>query len=144
MTRYEHTQVSYLPHWTMLPILTIVLFAVAFGGATVLVWVIVGAYAVITAWLVTTFGALTVIVEERQLRLYFGRGWPRKAIPLDQVTSAQPVRNKWWYGIGIRWIPGGWLWNVWGLDAVELRLASGKVFRIGTDDVEGLVASLAL
>ena len=31
------------------------------------------------------------------------------------------VRNKWWHGWGVRWVPGGSMYNVWGLDAVELR-----------------------
>jgi hypothetical protein len=46
--------------------------------------------------------------------------------------------------LGIRWIARGALWNVWGLDAVELELKSGRIFRIGTDDVGGLVAALAV
>jgi hypothetical protein len=38
--------------------------------------------------------------------------------------------------------PGFRLYNVSGLDAVELRLKSGDVRRIGTDDPHGLSASL--
>lgn len=37
---------------------------------------------------------------------------------------------------------GGRLYNVSGLDAVELRLKSGEVRRIGTDDPQGLSAVL--
>ncbi len=54
----------------------------------------------------------------------------------------RPVRNSWWYGWGVRKVPGGWMYNVWGYDAIELELASGKVFRIGTDDPDGLLAAL--
>ena len=52
------------------------------------------------------------------------------------------VRNKWIYGWGIRRLPGGWMYNVWGLDAIELDLVSGKRFRIGTDDPDGLLAAI--
>jgi hypothetical protein len=38
--------------------------------------------------------------------------------------------------------PGFRLYNVSGLDAVELRLKSGGVRRIGTNDPDGLSASL--
>jgi hypothetical protein len=31
-------------------------------------------------------------------------------------------------------VPGGCLYNFGGFDAVELKLRSGKVFRIGTDE----------
>jgi hypothetical protein len=38
--------------------------------------------------------------------------------------------------------PGFRLYNVSGLDAVELRLKSGGIRRIGTDDTKGLSAAL--
>ena len=50
----------------------------------------------------------------------------------------EEVTTHWIYGWGIRWIPGGWLWNVSGLDGVELALVSGRRFRIGTDEPEQL------
>ena len=49
------------------------------------------------------------------------------------IVSATPVQNSWWHGWGIRFISGGSMYNVAGLEAVELLLASGKKFRIGTD-----------
>ena len=52
------------------------------------------------------------------------------------------VRNKWWYGYGVRKVPNGWMYNVAGLDAVELELGEDRVFRIGTDDPAALMAAL--
>jgi hypothetical protein len=52
------------------------------------------------------------------------------------------VKNPWYYGWGIRLIPGGWLYNVSGFWAVELQMKNGKRYRIGTDDAEGLAKSL--
>jgi len=34
---------------------------------------------------------------------------------------------------GIRWMWPGWLYNVSGTDAVELKMKNGKRYRIGTD-----------
>ncbi|MDY7014940.1 MAG: hypothetical protein SVX43_15355 [Cyanobacteriota bacterium] len=48
-------------------------------------------------------------------------------------TEAVAVKNPWYYGWGIRLTPRGWLFNVSGLDAVEISLNSGRHFRIGTD-----------
>jgi len=141
--RYEHEQRAYAIHWVVAPILAIVAVGMLSSDGSLWVWLLVAGAGFLFAWSAATFGTLTVIVEDDHLRLYFGRGWPRKAIPLRDVASAVPVRNRWWYGLGIRWIPGGWLWNVWGLDAVELRLSTGRVFRVGTDDVDGLVAAIA-
>jgi hypothetical protein len=38
--------------------------------------------------------------------------------------------------------PHGWLYNVSGLDAVEIQLCSGKKFRIGTDQSSELTSIL--
>jgi hypothetical protein len=76
------------------------------------------------------------------VRLAFGLGFPRKTIARADITSHEVVRNSWLLGFGIRWIKGGQMWNVWGLDAVDLALANGKTFRIGTDEPEKLDAAL--
>jgi len=83
-------------------------------------------------------GTLTVDVDNTCVRISFGVGLIRKSFRLDEIASVRPVRNHWWWGWGIRLIPGGWLYNVSGLDAVELVLKSGKSFRIGTDEPQRL------
>jgi hypothetical protein len=85
---------------------------------------------------------LTVEVDDNSLRAYFGRGWPQRTLTFAEATSAHAVRNYWWYGFGIWWIPKGTVWTVWGFDAVEVGLSSGRVFRIGTDEPEALLAAL--
>jgi len=82
----------------------------------------------------TLMGTLTVEVDDSLVRLRFGVGLIRKSFRLDEIATCQPVRNRWWWGWGIRLIPGGWLYNVSGLDAVELGMKNGKLFRIGTDE----------
>ncbi len=41
--------------------------------------------------------------------------------------------NPCYYGWGIRWTPNGWLYNVSGFYAVEIKMKTGKKYRIGTD-----------
>lgn len=79
------------------------------------------------------FGTLTVEVTSGKIKFWFGPGLIRKQYPLSEVTRAEAVRNRWYYGWGIRYTPHGWLFNVSGLDAVAVTLSSGKKFRIGTD-----------
>lgn len=79
------------------------------------------------------FRSLTIEVDRAELRCFFGGGLIRRRFPLSRIESAKPVRNKWYYGWGIKLTPTGWMFNVSGLDAVELTLHSGKRFRIGTD-----------
>ena len=81
-------------------------------------------------------------LRERDRRLGFG--WPKKVVALDDIVSVREVRNSWWQGWGIRRITNGWMYNVWGLDAVEVEVGGGTGFRIGTDDSERLAAALLL
>jgi len=93
----------------------------------------------VLAWL---FSSLTVIVSEDELRWYFGPGAWRYRLALADIEAARIVRNNVLIGFGIRMRPGFRLYNVSGLDAVELRLKTGEIRRIGTDDPAGLIAAL--
>jgi hypothetical protein len=74
--------------------------------------------------------------------LRFGVGAIRKRIALNEIRAYRCVRNPWYYGWGIHFVPGGTLYNVSGLSAVDLLLASGKHVRIGTDEPQALLAAL--
>ena len=88
------------------------------------------------------FHSLTVEISDRELRWHFGPGLRSYSLALDEISSVTIVRNHWWNGFGIRMAPGFRLYNVSGLDAVELRLKSGEVRRIGTDDPQGLAGAI--
>lgn len=89
------------------------------------------------------FHSLTVEIKNNTFTCWFGPGLIRKTIPLADIQQAQAVRNFWLAGWGIRLMAGGyWLWNVSGLQAVELVLKNGKRFRVGTDEPEKLVQTL--
>ena len=90
------------------------------------------------------FSSLTVEVSENELCWHFGPGFWTYRLPLSEIQTVAPVRNNWWYGFGIRIGPHFRLYNVSGLDAVELQLKSSDVRRIGTDDPQGLAQALKL
>lgn len=140
--RYEHTQRSPLWLFVSIPLFIIsAVVAAASDGDTVAVSVGVGVSLVVIG-LVANFSRLQVTVSEDEVTVAFGLGWPSRTIAIGDVTGVELVRNKWYWGWGIRVIPGGWMWNAWGLDGVEIALASGRVFRIGTDDPQGLYGAL--
>jgi hypothetical protein len=89
-----------------------------------------------------TFSSLTVEVSENELRWYFGPGLWTYRLALSDIETVAVVRNHWWNGFGIRMAAGFRLYNVSGLDAVELRLRSNDINRIGTDDPQALAAAL--
>ena len=82
--------------------------------------------------------SLTVRVSNNFIEIRFGIGIIRKQFAIAKIQSATIVRNKWYCGWGIRLTPHGWLYNVAGLDAVEIRLNNGKQYRIGTDEPKEL------
>lgn len=88
------------------------------------------------------FGWLTVEVDRQEVRVRFGIGLIRRTVATTAIRSVAPVRNAWISGWGLRKIRGGWLWNVSGLDAVELVLQDGAVLRIGTDEPEALAVAI--
>jgi hypothetical protein len=91
------------------------------------------------ALIILIFYGLFIEISEKKITLKFGIGLIRRSIDIDSIESVECVRNKWWYGWGIRFTPHGWMWNVSGLDAVEIKYKNmDKKFRIGTDDSKKL------
>ena len=138
MYMYEHTQRSKILILIIILVLIFMLFLMfRFGfnliNVIVLILMIVALY---------IFNSLTVKVSSEQIYVAFGSGIIRKIIHLRNIKSADKVRNKWYYGFGIRLIPGGQMYNVAGFDAIELKLTNGKVFRIGTDEPDKLLEAI--
>ena len=88
------------------------------------------------------FHALTVRVSEDRIDLSFGIGLIRKRIAIEDIESSSDVKNRWYYGWGIRKIKSGWMFNVSGFDAVEIRCGNGRRFRIGTDEPRKLLKAI--
>jgi len=88
------------------------------------------------------FHSLSVEVTTTKVRLWFGAGLIHKTFAASEIREARVVRNRWIWGWGIRLTPHGWLFNVSGLDAVEIELLSGRQYRIGTDQPHELHAAI--
>ena len=132
---YKHTQIGYLMIFIIGTGLYLLLNFFFFHGFNIL---FIAVFAMLAVCLVL-FAVLSVNVDSRDVSLRFGIGVIRKKFPLTGIETAGVVRNPWYYGWGIRKTPEGWLYNVSGLLAVELRMKSGEKYRIGTDDPLGLL-----
>lgn len=88
------------------------------------------------------FFRLTVEVADGRLAFRFGLELISKSIPLEQISSCKPVKTRMWHGWGIHYYGKGWLYNVTGFGAVEIKLESGKQLRIGTDEPEYLCRAI--
>jgi hypothetical protein len=96
----------------------------------------------VTAVILLLFATLTVTVDDSAIAARFGIGLVGKRVPFERIRSCQVVRNPWYYGWGIHFIPGGMLYNASGLGAIELRLTNGRCVRIGSGEPDVLAAGL--
>jgi hypothetical protein len=94
------------------------------------------------AALMLALSRLTVSVEGTTLSVGYGAGLARRRFDLRGIEKASITKTSWLTGWGIRFTPSGWVYNVSGRKAVQLRLASGKRFTIGTDEPEALLAAI--
>ena len=130
---YKHTQIG----WLTLILLGIGILLTGYSGILYSNWITLSVFGVLVICIIL-FASLTVIVNNNSIEIKFGSGLIRKKFRFEEIESCTVVKNHWWYGWGIRKIPKGWLFNVSGLDAVELLMRNGKVYRIGTDDPQEL------
>lgn len=142
--RYEHRQIG----WTFMVPIGVILIAYMLIVFIAQGQVFVGIPVVVLLGVVYgAFAVLRTSVDRKEVRVGWTWGWPARRIPLKAIESHEQVRNKWWHGWGIRLIPGGMLYSVQGLDAVEIRYRDPKkrkdrMLRIGTDDAAGLVEAI--
>lgn len=145
---YKHIQVSYL----ILFVSLIVLIFFIWIHITALSEVpsvdsgsnfAVSAIMVLILSLLVSFITLTTSIDETYVRIKFGYGIFVRKFPLNQISSVKIVKNHWYYGWGIKiWFwPYMWIYNVAGLDAVEI-IMNNKIYRIGTDAPEEFVNAI--
>lgn len=86
--------------------------------------------------------SLTVDIDSTQINLSFGQNIIKKTFSLRDIASAKAIRTTPLQGWGIHWLGNGWLYNIYGLDAVEILFTNGKRVYIGTDEPEDLTAAI--
>ena len=87
------------------------------------------------------FSTLTVEVTDREVKWRFTL-LVRRSLPLADIATAKPIETTLIDGIGIHWTRGGWLYNVSGRGAVELRTRDGRTVRIGSPEPAALAAAI--
>jgi len=139
---YNHTQVGHL----MIAITAALVFYFGVLYVRADLEPIIAVVMFLVVFIIASFSTLNVSIDDTHLRIKFGYGIHRKKFALHEISSEsiQTVKNKWYYGWGIRvWFwPYMWIYHISGFDAVEFKTKSGKTFRIGTDDPQGLAHAL--
>ena len=95
---------------------------------------------VVICWL---FKSMTVEVDEKEIRHWFGDSFWKRSYPLNDVQKYSKVKVPWYRGYGIRWSGKGWLYRVAGSDGIELELTSGSIVIIGTSEPSKLFVAIS-
>lgn len=141
MRPYEHTQRA--PLYLLLIVIGASMLVAGWQspGAARTLLLVTGALVLLLA---AAFRELTVRDESDHLLMVFGP-LPlfRRRVPYADIEDAQRGRTTILDGWGIHLSPrGGWTWNLWGFDCVDVRLSRGRRLHIGTDDPDGLAEFL--
>ncbi len=132
--RYRHTQTGWVTLTGMAAGLVIVGVALVNADENRIALAVL--VLLITA--MVAYSSLAVTLTDDTLEMRFGPGLIRRRYRLADVESSRVVRNRFYYGWGTRLTPHGWLYNVSGLDAVEVQFKTGRKVRIGTDEPQAL------
>ena len=138
MNDYKHTQIGYsllISYTIVFLIAGVINLATGFTPLALLALVII-------LLAISTFATLTVIVNKQAIALRFGVGMIRKQFPMADIARYRAVENPWYYLLGMRYTPRGWLYAVSGNRAIELEMKNGKRVRIGTDQPDELIQAL--
>lgn len=139
---YEHTQRgSILLGIFIVTILGLLILAVAQSGEAGALLLLAAVIAFLVAVMVT-FSSLTVKVNSQQVQLVFGPGLVRCSFPVEQISGVRVVRNGIWMGLGIHFIRKGMIYNVSGLEGVEITLRNSRLARIGSDEPAALAQAV--
>jgi len=146
---YQHTQAGTVTRailgGLMLFLLSLSAAALAAGKtqqAIAVVWP-VGILLVILLLLLLLFHSLTIRVTGDVVHLSFGIGLVHRVFPIREIESAEATRTRWYNGWGIKKIRGGWLFNISGFGAVELKMRNGRRYLLGSDEPEKLREAIA-
>jgi hypothetical protein len=137
MINYTHTQ--HVPPEAMVAISAVIgLSAILVPGR-----LLKGLTALGLGGLAYTFSSMTITIDPECIQIKYGDWLTVKRLALTDIVAYQPARMNPANGWGIHFVGAGWLYNIYGLDAVEVTLSSGEKFYIGTDEPEALRDAIA-
>jgi len=139
---YDHTQKS--PLYLILVLVSVVLLATGnllpHPAATWSFWI----GGILIGFSSLGFRQLTVRDSGDHLLVQFGP-LPlfRRRLAYAELETAErnvcpPIEG---WGIHLS-LGGGWTWNIWGSDVIDVTLTGNRCMRIGTDDPGGLLSFL--
>ncbi len=144
MTSNTYTQFGKFSVAVMLPILIFLVIMLILTGFNDAMPALIIIFVIVTLLVcLLIFYKLTIEIDSSHVAFKLGTGLVKRKYALKNIESCRPVKNSALYGIGIRMIPEGWLYNVSGRFAIELTFKNKKSkIRIGTDKPEEIAEAI--
>jgi hypothetical protein len=138
METKRYTQFGTFSVIVLFPLLIFFIIMICISGFKDATMVTIFSFIILTFLIcLLTFYKLSISIDSSHVSFRLGIGLVHKRYSLSEIESCRPVKNPFWYGIGIRLTPDGWLYNVSGLYAIELTFKSNRSkIRIGTNKPE--------
>jgi hypothetical protein len=135
METKKFTQIGTISIIVMIPILIFSLIMIIIAGFKDMILVSTCGFLGLTMVIcLLIFYKLTIYLNDNSISFKLGIGLITRKYLIADIQSCKVVRNDPLTGIGIRKIQNGWLYNVSGLNALELTFKNKKSkVRIGTD-----------
>ncbi len=91
------------------------------------------------------FYKMTTSIEEGVVRIIYGIGLIRIKISPESISSVEAFKVPWYWGVGIRITPKGWLYSLSRFKAVIIKYRTKgkeKTTLIGTSEPEELMSAI--
>ena len=96
-------------------------------------------------FILSLFYKMTTSIEEGVVRMIYGIGLIRIKIKPERISSVEVFKVPWYWGVGIRITPKGWLYSINGFRAVKIEYKKNgfnKTNLIGSSEPEELKSAL--
>lgn len=73
------------------------------------------------SFLILLFYKLTITIEKGKLTFIYGIGLIKITKKIDTINSIEELKTPWYWGLGIRMTPKGWLYNIQSRETLEIN-----------------------
>ncbi len=139
---YKHTQIGYAAIVILVAVMVAILAKAVFQNGSGFDWKLHAIAGAAIFSIGGAFSSMTIEVHSGELSWHFSIPWIRNGVQIKDISNVEAVRNPLIYGLGAHMIRRGWVYNVSGLDAVEVTLQDGTTLRLGTDQPDELLRAI--
>jgi hypothetical protein len=96
-------------------------------------------------FILSLFYKMTIHVEGRTIKIVYGIGLIRIKIKPDRISGVKVFNVPWYWGVGIRITPKGWLYSINGFKALIIEYEKDGLYKsvlVGTPAPEELKSAL--